>query len=212
MSVYNTSLSFNRFEMSIIRILAKRRDPIRISALIEGFPDYYLEQVLAAISSLNYRGYILFSDLNTPHTRVYLNPEKREEVIKIIDPLPLLTLMKDTHSHSQNNNSNSNNNTTYRTVYPVIIRSVAVFSLIVFGFIATLGIGEFSGENQAVNVVYDRHLLKNHDGLEKQVKYQWHFDEGYYVDTNGSLSASYSPSSQFSKVSNPCSNERNFLS
>jgi hypothetical protein len=210
MSVCNTSLSFNRFEMSIIRILAKRRDAIRISALIEGFPDYYLEQVLAAISRLNYRGYILFSDLNTPHTRVYLNSEKREEVVKIIDPLPLLTLIKDTHSHSQN--INSNNNTTNRTVYPVIIRSVAVFSLIVFGFIATLGIGEFSGENQAVNVIYDRHLLNNHDGLEKPVKYQWHFDKEYYVDTNGSLSASYSPSSQFSKVLYPCSDERNFLS
>lgn len=211
MSVYSTSLSFNRFEMSIVRILAKRRDAVRISALIEGFPDYYLEQVLAAISSLNYRGYILFSDLNTAHTRVYLNSEKREEVLKIIDPLPLLTLIKDTHSHSQNNNSN-NNNTTERNVYPVIIRSVAIFSLIVFGFIATLGIGEFSGENQAVNVIYDRHLLKNHDGLEKPVKYQWHFDKEYYVDTNSSLSASYSPSSQLSKVLYPCSDERNFLS
>jgi hypothetical protein len=210
MSVDKTSLSFNRFEMSIIRILAKRRDAIRISALIEGFPDYYLEQVLAAISSLNYRGYILFSDLNTPHTRVYLNSEKREEVLKIIDPLPLLTLIKDTHSHSQNNNSN--NKTTDRTVYPVIIRSVAVSSLIVFGFIATLGIGEFSGENQAVNVIYDRHLLKNYDGLEKPVKYQWHSDKEYYVDTNSSLPASYPPSSQSSKVLYPCSDERNFLS
>jgi hypothetical protein len=210
MSVDKTCLSFNRFEMSIIRILAKRRDAIRISALIEGFPDYYLEQVLAAISSLNYRGYILFSDLNTPHTRVYLNSEKREEVLKIIDPLPLLTLIKDTHSHSQNNNSN--NKTTDRTVYPVIIRSVAVFSLIVFGFIATLGIGEFSGENQAVNVIYDRHLLKNYDGLEKPVKYQWHSDKEYYVDTNSSLPASYPPSSQSSKVLYPCSDERNFLS
>jgi hypothetical protein len=210
MSVYNTSLSFNRFEMSIIRILAKRREAARISTLIEGFPDYYLEQVLSAISSLNYRGYILFSDLNTPHTRVYLNSDKREEVLKIIDPLPLLTLIKDTHSHSQNNNSN--NNTTDRTLSPVIIRSVAVLSLIFFGFIATLGIGEFSGENQAVNVIYDRHLLKNHDGLEKPVKYQWHFDKEYYVVTNGSLPASYSPSSQFSKVLYPCSGERNFLS
>jgi hypothetical protein len=210
MSVDKTCLSFNRFEMSIIRILAKRRDAIRISALIEGFPDYYLEQVLAAISSLNYRGYILFSDLNTPHTRVYLNSEKREEVLKIIDPLPLLTLIKDTHSHSQNNNSN--NKTTDRTVYPVIIRSVAVFSLIVFGFIATLGIGEFSGENQAVNVIHDQNLLKNHNGLEKPVKYQWHSDKEYYVDTNSSLLASYSPSSQSSKVLYPCSDERNFLS
>jgi hypothetical protein len=210
MSVDKTCLSFNRFEMSIIRILAKRRDAIRISALIEGFPDYYLEQVLSAISSLNYRGYILFSDLNTPHTRVYLNSEKREEVLKIIDPLPLLTLIKDTHSHSQNDNSN--NKTTDRTVYPVIIRSVAVFSLIVFGFIATLGIGEFSGENQAVNVIYDQNLLKNHNGLEKPVKYQWHSDKEYYVDTNSSLPASYSPSSQSSKVLYPCSDERNFLS
>ena len=88
-------LSFNRFEMSIVGILAKKCDAVRISSLVEGFPDYYLEQVLLAISNLNYRGYILFSDLNTLHIRVYLNQEKREEVLKIIDPLPNLTLAKD---------------------------------------------------------------------------------------------------------------------
>ena len=120
MSAYNTYLSFNKFEMSIIRILAKKRDAVRISFLLEGFPDYYLEQVLLAISSLNYRGYILFSDINTPHIRVYLNEEKREEVLKIIDPLPNLTLAKDIHSHNSSN--------TERTVNPVIIRSIAVFS------------------------------------------------------------------------------------
>ena len=73
MSAYSMYLSFNRFEMSIVGILAKKRDAVRISSLVEGFPDYYLEQVLLAISNLNYRGYILFSDLNTPHIRVYLN-------------------------------------------------------------------------------------------------------------------------------------------
>lgn len=68
-----TSLAFNRFEMSIFRILAKKRDAMRISSLIEGFPDYYLDHVLLAISRLNYQRYILFSDLNTTHMRVYLN-------------------------------------------------------------------------------------------------------------------------------------------
>jgi hypothetical protein len=55
-------------------------------------------------------------------------------------------------------------------------------------------------------------LLKNYDGLEKPVKYQWHSDKEYYVDTNSSLPASYPPSSQSSKVLYPCSDERNFLS
>jgi hypothetical protein len=77
MSVYNTPLSFNRFEISIVRILAKKREAMRISSLVEGFPDYYLEEVLEAISSLNYQGYILFSDLNTHHPRAYLNADKR---------------------------------------------------------------------------------------------------------------------------------------
>ena len=202
MSAYNMYLSFNRFEMSIIGILAKKRDAVRISSLVEGFPDYYLEQVLLAISSLNYRGYILFSDLNTPHICVYLNQEKREEVLKIIDPLPNLSLAKDIRSHHSN---------TERVVKPVIIRSIAVFSLIFFGFIITLDITEFSGENGAANVAYDRHLLKNHD-FEKPVKYQWHFDKGYYGETNSSSCTLYTQPSHFWHAYYPCSYERNFSS
>jgi hypothetical protein len=201
-SVYNRYLSFNRFEMSIVRILAKKRDAVRISSLLGGFPDYYLEQVLLAISSLNYRGYILFSDLNTPHIRVYLNQEKREEVLKIIDPLPNLTPAKDIHSHNSN---------TERVVNPIIIRSIVIFSLIVFGFMSTLGIAEFSGVNQAANVAYDRHLLKNHD-FERPVKYQWHFDKGYYRETNSTLPASFTSPSHFWHALYPCSYERNFSS
>jgi hypothetical protein len=191
--------------MSIVRILAKKRDAVRISSLIEGFPDYYLEQVLLAISSLNYRGYILFSDLNTPHIRAYLNLDKREEVLKIIDPLPILTPAKDNNFH---------NNVVERAVNPVIIRSIAVFSLVVFGFLSTLGIAEFSGENQATNVPYDdRHLLKSHNDLEKPVKYQWYSDKEYDRGSNSSSSASYSPPpSHFGQAAYPCSPERNFSS
>jgi hypothetical protein len=205
MSVYNTYLFFNRFEMSIVRILAKKRDAVRISSLIEGFPDYYSEQVLLAISSLNYRGYILFSDLNTPYIRVYLNLDRREEVLKIIDPLPILTPAKDISSH---------NNVVERTVNPVIIRSIAVFSLIVFGFISTLGIAEFSGENQPTNVPYDdRHFLKNHNNFEKPVIYQWYSDKEYDRGTNSSSSASHSPPpSHFGQALYPCSPERKFSS
>jgi hypothetical protein len=188
--------------MSIVGILAKKRDAVRISSLVEGFPDYYLEQVLLAISNLNYRGYILFSDLNTPHIRVYLNQEKREEVLKIIDPLPNLTLAKDIRSHHNN---------TERVVKPLIIRSIAVFSLIFFGFIITLDIAEFSGENRAANVAYDRHLLKNHD-FEKPVKYQWHFDKGYYRETNSSSCILYTQPSHLLHALYPCSYERNFSS
>ena len=202
MSAYNMYLSFNKFEISIIRILAKKRDAVRISSLLQGFPDYYLEQVLLAISNLNYRGYILFSDLNTPHIRVYLNQEKREEVLKIIDPLPNLTLAKDIRSHHNN---------TERVVKPLIIRSIAVFSLIFFGFIITLDIAEFSGENRAANVAYDRHLLKNHD-FEKPVKYQWHFDKGYYRETNSSSCILYTQPSHLLHALYPCSYERNFSS
>ena len=201
MSVYNTSLSFSRFEMSIVRILAKKKDAMRITSLIEGFPDYFLEEVLEAISSLNYRGYILFSDLNTTHPCVYLNADKREKVLKIIDPLPLLNF---THSH--------NSNKTEKSVTTVIIRSIAVISLIIFGIISSLGVGEFSGQDQAVNVFYDPSNLKNYNGLEKPVKHQWHFDKEYYRDTNSSVSALYSPPSHFSQVSYFCSDERRYVS
>jgi hypothetical protein len=201
MSVYNTPLSFNRFEISIVRILAKKREAMRISSLVEGFPDYYLEEVLEAISSLNYQGYILFSDLNTHHPRAYLNADKREEVLKLIDPLPLLNSI---HSH--------NNKSTERSVNTVIIRSIAVFSLIVLGFISTWGIGEFSGQDQAVNVLYDPSFSKSHNGVEKPVKYQWDFDREYYRDTNSSVSTLYSTPGHFSQLSYFCSDERNYSS
>ena len=201
MSVYNTSLSFNRFEISIVRILAKKREAMRISSLVEGFPDYYLEEVLEAISSLNYQGYILFSDLNTPHPRAYLNTDKREEVLKLIDPLPLLNSI---HSH--------NNKRTERSVSTVIIRSIAVSSLIVLGLISTWGIRDFSGQDQAVNVLYDPSFSKSHNGVEKPVEYQRHFDREYYRDTNSSVSALYSTPSHFSQLSYFCSDEGNYSS
>ena len=79
----------NRFEISILRILAKKQNAIRISSLIEGFPDYYIDSVLQAISNLNYQGYIsFFNDNNSSEVRVLLNKDKRKEVLKIIDPLP----------------------------------------------------------------------------------------------------------------------------
>ena len=79
----------NRFEISILRILAKKQNAIRISSLIEGFPDYYIDSVLQAMSNLNYQGYIsFFNDNNSSEVRVLLNKDKRKEVLNIIDPLP----------------------------------------------------------------------------------------------------------------------------
>jgi hypothetical protein len=82
-------LTLNTFEISILRILAKKQNAIRISSLIDGFPDCYIDSVLQAISNLNYQGYIsFFNDNNSSEVRVLLNKDKRKEVLKIIDPLP----------------------------------------------------------------------------------------------------------------------------
>jgi hypothetical protein len=81
-------LALNKFEISILRILAKKHNPMRIFSLIEGFPDYHIDNILLALLNLSYQGYILFSDHNnTPEVRIFLNNDRRE-VLKIIDPLP----------------------------------------------------------------------------------------------------------------------------
>ena len=53
--------------------------------MIEGFPDYYLDHVLLAMSNLNYRSYIFFSTYDSV-VHISLNADKRREVLEIVDP------------------------------------------------------------------------------------------------------------------------------
>lgn len=112
-------MALNKFEISILRILAKKHNPMRISSLIEGFPDYHIDNILLAILNLSYQGYILFSDHNnTPEVRIFLNNDRRKEVLKIIDPLPSSRSIVEANilmdAERAKNTDNNNNNFYYQ--------------------------------------------------------------------------------------------------
>jgi hypothetical protein len=251
-------LALNRFEVSVLRILAKKQNPMRISSLVEGFPDYYLDNILLALSNLSYQGYILFSDHNNaPEVYIYLNNDRRKEVLKIIDPLPSPRSIAEANTligaerakntdnfYYQNSNSKNSLNKYPNTknkkgidrflepiknkllsdnnqqesasknkksnVQPVILKSLATLSLIVLGFMSTLSITEFVGDNYSNNVVSDRNMMKFEKHAEKPFKYQWHLNKEYFRDANSSSSSSFIDLSDIQQASYLCSREKNY--
>jgi hypothetical protein len=75
----------NAFEVAILRVLIKRQQPMKLSALVSGFPDDSEDSVFSAISSLKLHGYILLTDYQ-PDGYVSISRESRKEILRIIDP------------------------------------------------------------------------------------------------------------------------------
>jgi len=249
----------NTFEVSILRILAKKHNPMRISYLIDGFPDYYIDNVLLAISNLNYQDYISFSHHNnSSEVLVFLNKGKRKEVLKIIDPLPNPMFLAQSHvlvdiekgkktdSHhfhgcdpdkegyieeqikSQKKNNRGRfleviknrilphhnqqqytNNTSKSGIQPLFIKSLVTFSLIFLGFISTLSMAEFAGDNYSTDIIYDRNMLNYQKDTEQPIKYRWYFGNEYLRDTNSSSSSFIHPS-HIQQALYRCSHDNNY--
>jgi hypothetical protein len=73
----------NSYEVAVLRILAKRQSPIKVSDLISGFPDNSGGRVLHAISNLHSLGYVLI--YGAPFDGyLLLTKDKRREAIEII--------------------------------------------------------------------------------------------------------------------------------
>ncbi len=77
------------FELAILRILVKRQNAIRISLLIDGFPDNSRADVLLAISRLNNLGFIILSN-HYPDEDICLRKDKKKDVLAMMDPLTYL--------------------------------------------------------------------------------------------------------------------------
>jgi hypothetical protein len=72
---------------AILRILVKRQEnPIEISNLIDGFPNYFKAEVSSAVFHLRTLGYISIYHSPTGNKYVYLNLERRREVLRLINP------------------------------------------------------------------------------------------------------------------------------
>jgi hypothetical protein len=212
-------LALNKFEISILRILAKKHNPMRIFSLIEGFPDYHIDNILLALLNLSYQGYILFSDHNnTPEVRIFLNNDRRKEVLKIIDPLPSPRSIPDANIlmdaerakntdnfYYQNSNSKNSLNKYSNT------KNKKSMNRFLEPIKNTLSVVEFVGDNNySSNVVSDHNVLKFEKHAEKPFKYQWHLNKGYFRDTNSSSSSSFIAPSDIQQASYLCSREKNY--
>ena len=107
----------NTFEITILRILVKRNDAIRISSIIDGFPDRYIDNVLVAISNLHYKHYVFFSNYDS-EVYVSLNKDMRKEILEILDPLSHSSYISQRHTieNTDKNNKIDNESSYYHFV------------------------------------------------------------------------------------------------
>jgi len=140
----------NRFELAIVRVLVKRQDSLRVSSLIEGFPDYYLDHILLAMSNLNYKGYIFFSTYDSV-VHISLKADKRREVLEIVDPFSdSHSIVKSEHvdpvafyhHNADNNAKNKNGKRFFSTAISSLltIKTAAVGSFFVLGLMSIVGV------------------------------------------------------------------------
>ncbi len=75
----------NTYEIAILRILVKKQYPIKISTLVDGFPDHSEDNVLQAISNLHFLGYVSVSEFHSSKY-ICLYKDMAKDVLKIVNP------------------------------------------------------------------------------------------------------------------------------
>ena len=68
----------NIYEIAVLRILVKKLRPMKMSNLVNGFPDNSGDNVLQTISNLHFLGYISVYD--APVHYISLSKDTRKEV------------------------------------------------------------------------------------------------------------------------------------
>jgi len=119
----------NTFEVAVLRVLVKRHEPLKLSILVNGFPDDCENDVLAAISQLKLDGYVTLSDYQ-PDGYVSISKDRRREILQIVGS-DIYPRKVDLPAPSEEKKSPR-----YRT--PPQIRTVTIASLFVFGIVAVL--------------------------------------------------------------------------
>ena len=130
------------YEIAVLRILVKKRNPIKVSNLIDGFPDNSENNVLQAVSNLHFLGYIAVYDSLPQH--ISLTKDMRKEVLKIVTPnLNKPTQTKQYLSNTKIVNSNRvtnadeiKNNRTISSRPVVVTRTIALAVILIGSVIA----------------------------------------------------------------------------
>ena len=136
----------NTFEVAVLRVLIKRQQPLKLSALVNGFPDDSEDSVLSAVSTLKLQGYLVLDDYQ-PNGYVSINKARRKEILQIVD--------SDIHSHEfetpqveeKDDDSSisipekkSPRQVTARHKIAPGIRTIAFSSLLIVGLVSAIGI------------------------------------------------------------------------
>lgn len=133
----------NTFEVAVLRVLIKRQQPLKLSALVSGFPDDSEDSVLSAVSSLKLQGYLVVDDYQ-PNGYVSVDKARRKEILQIVDS-DIRTYQFESPSIKEKYGILIPEKKSPRSVgkrYEISpgIRAVAVSSLLIVGLVSIIGI------------------------------------------------------------------------
>ncbi|MDQ3888030.1 MAG: hypothetical protein M3251_02020 [Thermoproteota archaeon] len=137
----------NTFEVAVLRVLIKRQQPLKLSALVNGFPDDSEDNVLSAVSNLKLQGYLVIDDYQ-PNGYVLINKARRKEILQIVDS-DIHSLRFESLDVAEKDDSSSSISThgkkTPRQVtarHRIVpgIRTIAFSSLLIVGLVSAIGI------------------------------------------------------------------------
>jgi len=157
----------NTFEVAVLRILIKRQQPLKLSALVNGFPDDCEDGVLSAVSSLRLQGYIMLNDYQ-PNGYVSLNRERRKHILQILDPDINSDKFEPLHTKEENHNSISiKEKKSFGKLiprYPIsqAVRTIAISSLLIVGFAIALGSSMPTTSPDTESVAYHHQYMPSH--------------------------------------------------
>ncbi|MDQ3835701.1 MAG: hypothetical protein M3270_02030 [Thermoproteota archaeon] len=155
----------NAFEVAILRVLIKRQQPVKLSALVSGFPDDCEDGVLSAVSNLKLHGYIILNDYQ-PNGDVLINRERRREILRIVDP----DINSDKLEVSEINKNYHNGAPVHKKSFGHVIsiyatsqtaRTIAISSLVIVGLIFALGSNMPTTSPDIGPMIYYQHMPYN---------------------------------------------------
>ena len=154
----------NTFEVAVLRILIKRQQPLKLSALVGGFPDDCDDSILSAISSLKLQGYVILEDYQ-PEGYVSINKERRKEILQIVDSNIYLHESEASHTRENYSATVKEKKGFARLVgrHPISqgIRAIAISSLLVFGLISAIVASTPTTSPDTEFVTYPQHAYYN---------------------------------------------------
>lgn len=136
----------NTFEVAVLRVLIKRQQPMKLSALVNGFPDDSEDNVLSAVSTLKLQGYLVVDDYQ-PNGYVSINKARRKEILQVVDSdihsrefeTPIVKEKDDDSSISVPERKSPRQVAARHKIAPGI-RTIAFSSLLIVGLVSAIGI------------------------------------------------------------------------